>query len=115
MIPSILLPSGDGPVKAIEGEHYAGLTTEGMKHPHADDHYQISNVHQTPRKLKPPAEADHYAVLGIDRSASPVDLKKAFRSKVLTHHPDKKSGTHEEMIKVSRFYPSIFSSLTDTI
>lgn len=39
-------------------------------------------------------EQDHYAVLGLGKmryKASPEQIKKAYRQKVLTHHPDKQS------------------------
>ena len=32
---------------------------------------------------------DYYEVLGVDRSAEPDALKKAFRSKALKLHPDR--------------------------
>ncbi|KAJ3330966.1 hypothetical protein HDU76_004406 [Blyttiomyces sp. JEL0837] len=40
-------------------------------------------------------EQDHYAIMGISRlrwKATDDDIKKAYRRKVLKHHPDKKAG-----------------------
>ena len=61
---------------------------------------------QTPKKRERPSEPDHYAVLDIVKTASPVDVKKALRTKVLMHHPDKTTGTHDEMIEVLWSYSS---------
>ena len=35
------------------------------------------------------AAVDHYAVLGIDAGSTPEQIKSAFRSAALAHHPDK--------------------------
>lgn len=41
------------------------------------------------------ATADYYAVLGIDRRATPDDIKKAFRRLTLEWHPDRHQGDPE--------------------
>jgi len=35
---------------------------------------------------------DYYKILGVDKSASPDDIKKAFRKLAHEHHPDKNKG-----------------------
>ena len=38
---------------------------------------------------------DYYSVLGVDRSAGPDELKKAFRQLALKYHPDRNQGDKE--------------------
>lgn len=57
---------------------------------------------------------DYYKVLGLEKSASAEDIKKAYRKLALKHHPDKnpgdKKGAEEKFKKISEAYAVLSDS-----
>lgn len=47
---------------------------------------------------------DYYEVLGVSKSASDDEIKKAFRKKAIEHHPDKESGDEAKFKEVNEAY-----------
>ena len=47
---------------------------------------------------------DYYNTLGVDKSASPDEIKKAFRKLAHEHHPDKKSGDEAKFKELNEAY-----------
>lgn len=50
------------------------------------------------------ANKDYYKILGVDKSASKDEIKKAFRKLAHEHHPDKKEGNADKFKEVSEAY-----------
>ena len=53
------------------------------------------------------AKRDYYEVLGLSRSASPEEVKKAYRKLALKHHPDKNQNdkaSEEKFKEISEAY-----------
>lgn len=47
---------------------------------------------------------DHHATLGVSQDVSPEELKKAYRKKAFSTHPDRNDGNDEDFKKVTEAY-----------
>ena len=56
---------------------------------------------------------DYYAILGIDRSASQSDIKKAYRKLALLWHPDKNTNNQDEANKKFKEISEAYQVLSD--
>jgi chaperone protein DnaJ len=50
------------------------------------------------------AKRDYYEVLGVGKSASDDEIKKAFRKLAVKHHPDKESGDETKFKEINEAY-----------
>lgn len=53
--------------------------------------------------MAPPKKRDYYEVLGVDKNASPEEIKKAFRKLAMLHHPDR-GGDAEKFKEINEAY-----------
>jgi curved DNA-binding protein CbpA len=56
----------------------------------------------------------HYEVLGVERTASEADIKKAYRKSALKWHPDKNVGNEDEASKEFRLVQAAYDTLSDS-
>ncbi|KAF8312504.1 DnaJ-domain-containing protein [Clavulina sp. PMI_390] len=56
------------------------------------------------------AGADYYKVLGVGRSASDPEIKKAYKTLSKKYHPDKKNGDKDKFVEVARAYEVLSDS-----
>lgn len=52
---------------------------------------------------------NYYEILGVDKNATPDEIKKAYRKLASTHHPDK-GGSTEEFQKIQQAYETLSDS-----
>jgi len=53
---------------------------------------------------------DYYTTLGVSRTASPDDIKKAYRKMAHQYHPDKQGGNEEKFKEVNEAYQVLSDS-----
>jgi len=52
---------------------------------------------------------DYYSILGVNRNATPEDIKKAYRKLAMQHHPDR-GGDQERFKQITQAYDILSSS-----
>ncbi|KEF62499.1 uncharacterized protein A1O9_00472 [Exophiala aquamarina CBS 119918] len=60
-----------------------------------------------------PAKTDYYELLGVERTASDDDIKKAYRRKALELHPDRNYGNVENTTRLFAEIQSAYEVLSD--
>ncbi len=53
---------------------------------------------------------DYYKILGVEKSASQEEIKKAFRKLAQQHHPDKPNGNEEKFKEINEAYSVLSDS-----
>jgi len=47
------------------------------------------------------SQRDYYEILGVSKTASADEIKKAFRRLAVQHHPDKEGGNEEKFKEIN--------------
>ncbi|MFA9262118.1 MAG: molecular chaperone DnaJ [Undibacterium sp.] len=50
---------------------------------------------------------DYYSILGVSKTATPEELKKAYRKLAHAHHPDKKTGDEAKFKEINEAYSTL--------
>lgn len=69
----------------------------------AEERAMRSEHRQAEVALKRSKTVDHYKILDVTRTATEIEIKKAYRKQSLIHHPDK-GGSEEKFKEVSEAY-----------
>ncbi|EGG20366.1 hypothetical protein DFA_07490 [Cavenderia fasciculata] len=64
-----------------------------------NDHNIMDGIRRAQQKQKQAKRKDYYKLLGVDKGATPQEIKKAFKKLALTHHPDKGDQSEESKKK----------------
>jgi len=83
--------SKDNPEQSQEGQNNNQQSQEG----------QNNNQQSQPDANNENVAPDHYQTLGVDRNASPKEIKQAYRKEALQNHPDK-GGSTEKMQQINK-------------
>jgi tetratricopeptide (TPR) repeat protein len=68
-----------------------------------DDHEANEGHGNASKLLKMSKRKDYYKILGVDKSASEQQIKKAYRKMALLHHPDKQTDPEKKASSDKKF------------
>jgi DnaJ family protein C protein 3 len=79
----------------IEKEDYDQAVREFEKVVNAGDHSANEGLHKAKKLQKMALRKDYYKILGVAKTASANEIKKAFRKLAVKYHPDKVKSLNE--------------------
>lgn len=56
---------------------------------------------------------EYYSLLSVERTASPEEIKKAYRKKAMEHHPDRHAGDKSKEAEFKKINEA-YGTLSDT-
>ncbi|KAK5072776.1 hypothetical protein LTR64_000817 [Lithohypha guttulata] len=71
-----------------------------------------SSAHEAPSN-EAPVKQDYYELLGVERTATDDEIKKAYRRKALELHPDRNYGNEEGATKLFAEIQAVYEILSD--
>ncbi|KIW14947.1 hypothetical protein PV08_07734 [Exophiala spinifera] len=74
---------------------------------------QRQSTDNATQEEQPPAKADYYDLLGVERTATDDEIKKAYRRKALELHPDRNYGNVEAATALFAEIQSAYEVLSD--
>ena len=70
------------------------------------------NIHYATVKSRESENKDYYAILGVPRTASDEEIKRAYRKLALRWHPDKNTASPEQRAHAERMFKDIGEAYT---
>lgn len=74
---------------------------------------QRQSTNNSEQQAETPAKSDYYELLGVERTATEDEIKKAYRRKALELHPDRNYGNVEDATKLFAEISSAYEVLSD--
>lgn len=97
-----------GDVNTDLGNHEEALRDYQTAHQLEPKEFNVEDkIKHAKVKAREAAKKDYYKILGVEKSASEDDIKKAYRKLALKWHPDRNQGSEEEKAKADKMFKDI--------